>query len=34
MSTPERALGNPPKLRDGVLRVVALGGISEVGRNM
>ncbi|MDQ1720959.1 MAG: ribonuclease, partial [Pseudonocardiales bacterium] len=34
MSTPERGLGNPPKLREGVLRVVALGGISEVGRNM
>ena len=34
MSTPERALGNPPKLRDGVLRIVALGGISEIGRNM
>jgi ribonuclease J len=31
---PERGLGNPPKLREGVLRVVALGGISEVGRNM
>jgi ribonuclease J len=34
MSTPERALGNPRKLKQGVLRVVALGGISEVGRNM
>jgi ribonuclease J len=34
VSTPERALGNPPKLQDGVLRIVALGGISEVGRNM
>ncbi len=34
MSMPERGLGNPPKLREGVLRVVALGGISEVGRNM
>jgi ribonuclease J len=34
VSTPERALGEPPKLQDGVLRIVALGGISEVGRNM
>jgi ribonuclease J len=34
VSTPERALGSPPRLQDGVLRVVALGGISEVGRNM
>ena len=34
MSTPERALANPPKLRDGVLRIVALGGIGEIGRNM
>jgi ribonuclease J len=34
MSTPNRALGTPPKLDKEVLRVVALGGISEVGRNM
>ncbi len=34
MSTPERGLGAPLKLAEGVLRVVALGGISEVGRNM
>jgi ribonuclease J len=34
MSTPDRALGAPPTLEAGVLRIVALGGISEVGRNM
>jgi ribonuclease J len=34
VSMPERGLGTPPKLAEGVLRVVALGGISEVGRNM
>ena len=34
MTTPLRELGRPPKLAHGVLRVVALGGISEVGRNM
>ncbi|MDQ2838679.1 MAG: ribonuclease J [Actinomycetota bacterium] len=31
---PERGLGTPAKLTEGALRVVALGGISEVGRNM
>jgi ribonuclease J len=34
MSTPDRALQPPPRLDKNVLRVVALGGISEVGRNM
>ena len=34
MSTPDRALKPPPQLRSGTVRVVALGGISEVGRNM
>jgi ribonuclease J len=34
MSTPNRALGGPPNLAKGSVRVVALGGISEVGRNM
>jgi ribonuclease J len=34
MSTPQPSLGFPRKLKSGVLRVVALGGISEVGRNM
>ncbi|MGX7681918.1 ribonuclease J [Jatrophihabitans sp. DSM 45814] len=34
MSNPDRALPAPPKLDKDVLRVVALGGISEVGRNM
>ncbi|GAA4392411.1 ribonuclease J [Tsukamurella soli] len=32
-SAPER-LGVPPKLKRGALRIVALGGISEIGRNM
>ncbi|MBM9466752.1 ribonuclease J [Nakamurella leprariae] len=27
-------LGTPPRLRPGALRVVALGGIGEIGRNM
>ncbi len=34
MTMPERGLGTPAKLTEGALRVVALGGISEVGRNM
>jgi len=43
MSAPERASSGekdrqvwatPPALEDGVLRIVALGGIGEVGRNM
>ena len=29
-----RALGPPPKLPSGAVRVVALGGIKEIGRNM
>ncbi|HTZ43651.1 MAG TPA: ribonuclease J [Jatrophihabitans sp.] len=31
---PERGLGAPPPLAAGAVRIVALGGISEVGRNM
>ena len=31
---PPNRLGQPAKLRPGAVRVVALGGISEVGRNM
>lgn len=31
---PPTRLGQPAKLRRGTLRIVALGGISEVGRNM
>jgi len=34
VSTPERALPAPPQLGNGVLRIVALGGIGEIGRNM
>ncbi|MCW2542158.1 MAG: beta-lactamase domain protein [Frankiales bacterium] len=34
MSRPEAGPKAPPPLADGTLRVVALGGISEVGRNM
>jgi ribonuclease J len=34
VTTPERGLGAPSTLEDGALRIVALGGISEVGRNM
>jgi len=29
-----RTVANPPKLRPGTLRIVALGGLGEVGRNM
>lgn len=34
MSHPHPELGLPPALPDGALRVVALGGLGEVGRNM
>jgi ribonuclease J len=34
MSHPHPELTSPPKLADGALRVYALGGIGEVGRNM
>src|SRR5947209_12424257 len=30
----KRGLSSPPKLRAGALRIVALGGIKEIGRNM
>src|SRR5579871_3261230 len=34
MSHPHPDLGAPPPLAAGALRVVALGGIGEIGRNM
>ncbi|WNB84892.1 ribonuclease J [Cellulomonas sp. ATA003] len=34
MSQPLPELGPPPPLADGTLRVVALGGLGEIGRNM
>ena len=34
MSHPHPELGPPPDLPDGALRVVALGGLGEIGRNM
>lgn len=34
MSHPHPELGAPPPLADGGLRVVALGGLGEIGRNM
>ncbi|MDT7548188.1 MAG: ribonuclease, partial [Actinomycetota bacterium] len=34
MSHPHPELGAPPALPDGGLRVVALGGLAEIGRNM
>lgn len=34
MSHPHPDLGAPPPLRSGALRIVALGGIGEIGRNM
>ncbi len=34
MSHPHPELGPPPVLPDGALRVVALGGLAEIGRNM
>ena len=32
MSQPLSELGLPPALADGTLRIVALGGLGEVGR--
>ncbi|MGB8650915.1 MAG: ribonuclease J [Mycobacteriales bacterium] len=34
MSHPHPELGPPPPLADGALRIVALGGLGEIGRNM
>jgi ribonuclease J len=34
MTNPHPNLGIPPKLASGGLRIVALGGIAEIGRNM
>jgi ribonuclease J len=34
VTTPERGLDAPPSLAPDTVRVVALGGISEIGRNM
>src|SRR5215471_17151512 len=34
MSHPHPELGPPPPLADGGLRVIALGGLGEIGRNM
>src|SRR5437764_4976913 len=34
MSHPHPDLADPPPLRDGALRIVALGGLGEIGRNM
>ena len=34
MSHPHPELGPPPELADGALRVVPLGGLGEIGRNM
>ncbi|HEY0560624.1 MAG TPA: MBL fold metallo-hydrolase, partial [Frankiaceae bacterium] len=34
MSHPHLDLGSPPKLPKGGLRIVPLGGLGEVGRNM
>ena len=34
MSHPHPELGPPPPLPDGGLRVIALGGLAEIGRNM
>ncbi|MDQ2623525.1 MAG: ribonuclease J [Actinomycetota bacterium] len=34
MSHPHPELGTPPALAQGTLRIVALGGLGEVGRNM
>ena len=34
MTNPHPNLGTPPKLASGGLRIVALGGIAEIGRNM
>jgi len=34
MNHPHPDLGLPPQLQDKTLRIVALGGLGEVGRNM
>ena len=34
MSHPHPELGLPPALAEGALRIVPLGGIGEIGRNM
>lgn len=34
MNHPHPELGTPPKLVEGGLRIVALGGLTEIGRNM
>ncbi|MFD0883805.1 ribonuclease J [Streptosporangium algeriense] len=34
MSHPHPELGPPPELPEGALRIVALGGLGEIGRNM
>ncbi|GIH77674.1 ribonuclease J [Planobispora longispora] len=34
MSHPHPELGPPPRLPEGALRIVALGGLGEIGRNM
>src|SRR5881398_3460018 len=34
MSHPHPDLADPPPLRDGALRIIALGGLGEIGRNM
>src|SRR5660397_74986 len=34
MSHPHPELGTPPALAAGALRIVALGGLGEIGRNM
>ena len=34
MTHPHPELGTPPKLAPGALRIVALGGLAEIGRNM
>src|SRR5256885_5444485 len=34
MSHPHPDLGDPPPLTSGALRIVALGGLGEIGRNM
>jgi len=34
MSHPHPELGDPPPLSSGALRIVALGGLGEIGRNM